>query len=55
MLHYSSLLTDVTGYVAVDTTNSLIVLAFRGTHSIRNRLTDVEIVRVATDICNVCR
>ncbi|KAK4691188.1 hypothetical protein P7C71_g5762, partial [Lecanoromycetidae sp. Uapishka_2] len=46
--------TDVTGYIAVDDTRSLIVLAFRGTHGIRNELTDIDVFRVPTDICSNC-
>ena len=47
-------MTDVTGYIAVDHTRDLTVLAFRGSHSIRNWLTDVDFVPVPTDICHGC-
>ena len=55
MLHiFSSLVTDVTGYIAVDRTRSLTVLAFRGSRSIRNFIADVDIIQVQTDICDGC-
>ena len=50
----SSLRTDVTGFVAVDTTNSLIVVSFRGSASIKNWLTDADFHVVTTDICDGC-
>ncbi|KAF2138475.1 uncharacterized protein K452DRAFT_87132 [Aplosporella prunicola CBS 121167] len=51
----NSLLTDVTGYVAVDKTNSLIVVAFRGSNSVRNYLADINFPAIpATDICASC-
>jgi predicted alpha/beta-fold hydrolase len=50
----SSLETDVTGFVATDSTNSLIVVSFRGSISVRNWLTDVDFPTVATDICEGC-
>ena len=50
----SSLETDVTGFVATDSTNSLIVISFRGSVSVRNWLADVDFPTVATDICNGC-
>ncbi|KAG8526337.1 uncharacterized protein KY384_000330 [Bacidia gigantensis] len=37
----NSLITDVTGYIALDTARSLIVLAFRGSKSLRNWIADV--------------
>ena len=51
----SSLATDVTGYIAVDKTNGLTVLAFRGSKSVRNFITDVQFPTVATDLCNGCK
>ena len=54
MCIYSSLLTDVTGYIAVDTTRSLTVLAFRGSKSVRNFLADADFPQVPTDICAGC-
>jgi len=50
----NSLETDVTGFVATDSTNSLIVVSFRGSISVRNLLTDVDFPTVATDICEGC-
>ena len=47
-------MTDVTGYIAVDRTRDLTVLAFRGSRSIRNWLADVDFVPVPTDICPGC-
>lgn len=47
-------MTDVTGYIAVDRTHNLTVLAFRGSRSIRNWLADVDFVAVPTDICPGC-
>lgn len=44
----------MTGYVAVDTTRSLIVAAFRGSESVRNWLADVDFPQEATDICDGC-
>ena len=48
------LLTGVTGYVAVDHTLALTVLAFRGSHSLRNWAADLDIAKVPTDICPEC-
>ncbi|KAL1648481.1 hypothetical protein SLS58_002236 [Diplodia intermedia] len=51
----SSLITDVTGYVAVDTTNSLIVVSFRGSGSVRNYLTDLNFHNIdASELCDGC-
>jgi len=50
----SSLVTDVTGYIALDHTRSLTVLAFRGSKSVRNYLTDADFPSVPTDICPGC-
>ena len=51
---FSSLLTDVTGYVAVDRSRSLTILAFRGSKSLRNYITDGDFPSVPTDICSGC-
>lgn len=51
---FSSLVTDVTGYIAVDRTRDLTVLAFRGSHSIRNWLANIDFIQVPTDICPGC-
>ncbi|KAK3078957.1 hypothetical protein LTS18_006106, partial [Coniosporium uncinatum] len=50
----NSLLTDVTGYVAIDTTNSAIVVAFRGTSSVRGVIADAMFGATETDICDGC-
>ncbi|OCL14584.1 alpha/beta-hydrolase [Glonium stellatum] len=50
----NSLETDVTGFVAVDSTNSLIVVSFRGTESVRNWLADADFPVTTTDICTGC-
>lgn len=50
----SSLATDVTGYVAVDNTRSLTILAFRGSKSVRNFVADADFPATATDICPSC-
>lgn len=44
----------MTGYVAVDHTRSLTVLAFRGSKSVRNYLADADFPSVPTDICTGC-
>lgn len=51
---YSSLLTDVTGYVALDHTRFLTVLAFRGSESIRNYIADADATTTPTEICSGC-
>ncbi|OCK83464.1 putative extracellular lipase [Lepidopterella palustris CBS 459.81] len=50
----NSLITDVTGFVAVDNTNELVVVSFRGSASIKNWITDLDFTTVATDICSGC-
>lgn len=50
----NSLITDVTGFVAVDSTNSLIVVSFRGSASIKNWIADLDFTTVTTDICSGC-
>jgi hypothetical protein len=47
----SSLLTDVTGFVALDPSSNTIVISFRGSHSIRNFLTDLDFTAIPTDLC----
>ena len=44
----------MTGYIAVDKTRSLTVLAFRGSESVRNFLADADFPTVPTDICSGC-
>ncbi|KAJ5059972.1 Alpha/Beta hydrolase protein [Bipolaris maydis] len=46
--------TDVTGFVATDTTNNLIVLSFRGSRSVQNFLTDAVFPVMNTTICPTC-
>lgn len=48
------LLTGVTGYIAVDHSLALTVLAFRGSHSFRNWAADLDFALVPTDICPLC-
>ncbi|KAF2830833.1 alpha/beta-hydrolase [Ophiobolus disseminans] len=50
----NSLASDVTGFVATDTTNKLIVLSFRGSRSVRNWLTNLNFPVLATSICPTC-
>ncbi|KAF2036442.1 alpha/beta-hydrolase [Setomelanomma holmii] len=50
----NSLATDVTGFVATDTTNNLIVLSFRGSRSVRNWITNVNFPVTLTTICADC-
>lgn len=50
----SDLATDVTGFVALDPTNQLIVVAFRGTHSFANWLTNLKFRKVDTKLCPGC-
>lgn len=47
-------MTDVTGYIAVDRARDITVLAFRGSRSIRNWLTNANFFPVPTDICHGC-
>jgi hypothetical protein len=44
----------VTGFVATDTTNKLIVLSFRGSRSVRNWLTNLNFPIAPTTICATC-
>lgn len=50
----SSTITDTSGYVAYDHTNSLIVVAFRGSESFRNYLTFLNFPLVPIDLCAGC-
>lgn len=45
----------MTGYVAVDRTRALTVLAFRGSGSVRNWLANLDVRKVNVDICPGCR
>ncbi|KAF1940384.1 alpha/beta-hydrolase [Clathrospora elynae] len=50
----NSIRSDVTGFVATDTTNKLIVLSFRGSRSVRNWITNVVFPVVPTSLCVGC-
>ncbi|KAF7508723.1 hypothetical protein GJ744_008970 [Endocarpon pusillum] len=50
----NSLLTDVTGLVAVDSTNQKVVVSFRGSKSARNWLTNIDFIAIPSDICLFC-
>ena len=47
-------LTDTTGFVAVDDTNRLIILSFRGSMSWKNLNTDIDMSKVPTGWCDDC-
>ncbi|KAF1974427.1 alpha/beta-hydrolase [Bimuria novae-zelandiae CBS 107.79] len=51
---YSDLATDVTGFVALDPTNELIVVSFRGSVSIQNWITNIDFKAVSTNLCSGC-
>lgn len=44
----------MTGYIALDNTRSLTILAFRGSRSLRNYVADINFPVVPTDICPGC-
>jgi hypothetical protein len=45
----------VTGFVAADVTNKLIIISFRGSVSIRNWIADVNVERISIDdLCQGC-
>jgi predicted lipase len=50
----STLSTDVTGYVATDPKNKLVVVAFRGSASIDNWITDLDYKAASVDLCSGC-
>ncbi|KAF2192627.1 alpha/beta-hydrolase, partial [Zopfia rhizophila CBS 207.26] len=50
----NSLKTDVTGFVAVDSTNQLIIVSFRGSASIKNWIVNFDMGAVNTDLCSGC-
>ncbi|KAF2801051.1 alpha/beta-hydrolase [Melanomma pulvis-pyrius CBS 109.77] len=50
----NSIKTDVTGFVAVDKTNSLIVVSFRGSKSLQNWVTDFSFVTTKSTLCADC-
>lgn len=50
----NSILSDITGFVATDSTNKLIVISFRGSRSIRNWITNLAFTVTPTSICADC-
>jgi hypothetical protein len=50
----NELSTDVTGYVATDSVNKLIVVAFRGSVTMPNFIADIEFSLTPIDICTGC-
>lgn len=46
--------TDVTGYVAVDHTNKLVIVSFRGSRTLDSWITNLNLDATATDICSGC-
>lgn len=51
----STTATDTSGYIAVDNTNKVIVLAFRGSYSARNWIADGEFPFTDPGLCNGCK
>lgn len=49
-----STITDTAGYIAVDHTNSAVVLAFRGSYSVRNWVADATFVHTNPGLCDGC-
>ncbi|KAJ5782957.1 hypothetical protein N7457_004731 [Penicillium paradoxum] len=47
-------ITDTTGYIAVDNTNEAVVLAFRGSYSVRNWIADVTFFHTNPHLCHGC-
>lgn len=54
LIIFSTLGTGVTGYVAADPLNRLIIVSFRGSNTIENWLTNLQFDLVSTDICRSC-
>ncbi|KAF1958607.1 alpha/beta-hydrolase [Byssothecium circinans] len=50
----SELASDVTGFVSLDPTNKFIVIAFRGTASIDNWITNINFKEADTNLCKDC-
>ena len=50
----NSIVTDVTGFVAVDSTHELIVLSFRGSRSVRNWVNNLDFLVGPTSLCPDC-
>lgn len=51
---HSSTITDTAGFVAVDRTMKTIVVAIRGSHSIRNWIADAAFTHMDTNLCKGC-
>jgi len=49
-----STITDTAGYIAVDHTHSAVVLAFRGSYSVRNWVADATFVHTNPGLCDGC-
>jgi Predicted lipase len=45
---------DTTGFLAVDETNELIVLSFRGSSSLDNWIADLDFIKTDVDLCDGC-
>ncbi|KAJ5747397.1 uncharacterized protein N7511_009093 [Penicillium nucicola] len=50
----SSTATDTAGYIAVDDTNKAVVLAFRGSYSVRNWFADASFPYIDPGLCSGC-
>jgi predicted lipase len=51
----SAPLTDVTGYVATDTTNNLTIISFQGTESAKQAIADLNLSLMnISDVCSGC-
>lgn len=48
-------MTDTAGYVAVDDTNQIIAVSFRGSESVRNYIADLSFSWTDIDTCAGCR
>ncbi|KAJ5690306.1 hypothetical protein N7462_004698 [Penicillium macrosclerotiorum] len=46
--------TDTAGYIAIDNTNKAIILAFRGSYSVRNWIADAEFFYTNPQLCDGC-
>ncbi|KAH9904714.1 alpha/beta-hydrolase [Xylariomycetidae sp. FL2044] len=51
---FSGVITDLQGFVSTDDTNQLIVVSFKGSHSIRNWITDFVFLQVGCDVVDGC-
>ncbi|KAE8154107.1 Alpha/Beta hydrolase protein [Aspergillus avenaceus] len=48
-------ITDTAGFIAVDNTNKAIILAFRGSYSVRNWITDATFPHTDPGLCKDCK